>query len=146
MLRRGIEENRNNPRFNPYWNVIDFTFTMNRSDPSAPYPDHMRYVYATPEGITESESGIGRITLYPSPAGPSYDIWVMHRTDSEGTPYLRSTANVEGIGIVDIAYYEDFSDSWYIASTGEAISLDTDGVWRPFGDPDAEPWTPYFFG
>lgn len=146
MLERAIEENQRNPRFNPYWEVVDFTFTMNRSDPDAPYPDHMRYVYATPEGITTNEDNIGKITLSPTPAGPSYDVWVMHRTDSEGTQYLRSTADVEGIGIVDIAYYEGYSNSWYVASTGQAIGLDTDGTWHPFGDPDAEPWTPYFFG
>lgn len=76
----------------------------------------------------------------------SYDIWVMRRTDSEGTDYVRSTASIEGVGVVDVAYYEGCSNSWHIASTGQAVNIGTDGIWRLFGDPTAEPWTPYFIG
>lgn len=63
MLRREIEHNATDPRFNPYWDVSNFTFRMNTSDPSAPYPDSMRYWYVTPEGIETCETDIFKMTL-----------------------------------------------------------------------------------
>lgn len=144
-LARGIARNRENPYYNEYWEVVDFDCTLDTSNLETPYPTHMRYKFATPEGIEAWEDEIFKEALYQT-SEMLGEIWCMRRQDSEGASYYRSTAEVEGYGVVDIAFYPDYSNCWYIASTGIAINMDADGVWRQFGDVSAEPWTPYFFG
>ncbi len=142
MLEDGIASNAENPHYNPYWQVTDFTCTLNTVNPEAPYPSRMRYQYTTPEGFEAWEDELVAVTalgLY----GASTPIWAMYRVDSDGAPYLRSTVSIAGdTGVVDIAFYEGFSDCWYIAATGEAVAPDAGGYWHRFGADEA-PWTPH---
>lgn len=144
MLEEGIARNAEDPAYNPYWQVTDFACSLNTSNPDAPYPDHMRYQYGTPEGFTAWEDDLvpaTAVSAWGAPAGP-VSLWAMPRVDSDGAPYLRSTVEVSGVGVVDIAFYEGFSSAWYIAGTGEAVCPDAEGDWHRFNTGDA-PWTPY---
>lgn len=141
MLEDGIARNAENPAYNPYWQVTDFACGLNTANPDAPYPDHMRYQYSTPEGFAAWEDELVVATAVSS-WGTSATVWAMPRVDSDGASYLRSTVDVAGVGIVDIAFYEGFSNAWYIAGTGEAVCPDAGGSWYRFNTGDA-PWTPY---
>lgn len=71
-------------------------------------------------------------------------LWAMHRTDSDGTEYLRSTAEVEGYGVVDIAHYDYNSFFvWYVASDGTPILPEEaphPSKWVVFSGWNGEPW------
>ena len=148
MLEDARRRYEQNPWYNPYWTVSDFSCSLNLDNPEAPYPDHMRYQYSTPEGVTAWEDEIELRQVTPLWGGDPVDLWCMPRVDSDGAPYVRSTVEVNGSrpSVQDIAFYEGFSDLWYIASTGADVFLSgSGGTWWPYRDPDTTaPWTPFF--
>lgn len=106
----------------------------------------MRVIMSTPEGIEQIESNIVSVDVSITPK-TSIEVWRMKRTDSEGTDYLRSTADVEGYGVVDIARYTyEYGSTWFVASDGMAIFPREVGTWVPTSDGDTYPWKPYFYG
>lgn len=48
---------------------------------------------------------------------------LVYQRGSEGTAYERTTVEVEGYGVVDVAYYPGYSLCSYIASTGHLSFL-----------------------
>ena len=69
----------------------------------------------------------------------------MRRTDGDGAAYLRSTVEVEGYGVVDIAFYDNLNTFWYIADTGAPVvpasyPSDISAGWSVFAGWDGTPW------
>ena len=87
------------------------------AEPQQPTPPQ---TYTTTQGFTGDVA-----ETHPSASG---EVWI-HRTDSSGTPYYRSSVYVPGLGgSIDIA---DYGDSlYYVASTGQPLYYDAGaGAW-----------------
>ena len=145
-LERVALRNRLHPYCNPYWEVSDVAGIFGSlGDPGhAGYlmPRMWSYKFSTPDGIEESR--VEHIEINTGYGAPSMWLWAMHRTDSDGTEYLRSTAEVEGYGVVDIAHY-DYSSffAWYVASNGTPILPEEaphPSKWVVFSGWNGEPW------
>ena len=146
MLEDAVRRYAQDPWYNPYWTVSDFSCTMNLTNPETPYPDHMRMQYSTPEGIVAWDNEIERRQAQSLWNATTVELWCMARVDSDGAPYLRSTVAIGSNNTVaDIAFYEGFSDLWYVAATGYPVCPGGDGSWYFCADETAEsPWTPHF--
>ena len=145
-LERVALRNRLHPYCNPYWEVSDVAgISGSLGDPGHTgylMPRMWGYRFSTPDGIEESR--VEHIEINTGYGAPSMWLWAMHRTDSDGTEYLRSTAEVEGYGVVDIAHY-DYSSSvvWYVASDGAPILPEEaphPSKWVVFSGWNGEPW------
>ena len=145
-LERVALRNRLHPYCNPYWAVADiYVNTGSLGDPGHTgylMPRMWSYKFSTPDGIEESR--VEHIEINTGYGAPSMWLWAMHRTDSDGTEYLRSTAEVEGYGVVDIAHY-DYSSFvvWYVASDGTPILPEEaphPSKWVVFSGWNGEPW------
>ena len=145
-LERVALRNRLHPYCNPYWAVADiYVNTGSLGDPGHTgylMPRMWSYKFSTPDGIEESR--VEHIEINMGYGAPSMWLWAMHRTDSDGTEYLRSTAEVEGYGVVDIAHY-DYSSFvvWYVASDGTPILPEEaphPSKWVVFSGWNGEPW------
>lgn len=145
-LERVALRNRLHPYCNPYWAVADiYVNTGSLGDPGHTgylMPRMWGYRFSTPDGIEESR--VEHIEINMGYGAPSMWLWAMHRTDSDGTEYLRSTAEVEGYGVVDIAHYDYSSPfAWYVASDGTPIVPEEaphPSRWVVFSGWNGEPW------
>ena len=152
-LRRGIARNKVRPFYNRHWEVVDISCPGGGWNSSgALMPDHTRYIFSTPEGIETIEYDLVLTDVYYGPVEPPLRIWCMKRTDSEGTDYIRTTVEVEGYGVVDIAHYDSLDYyGWYIADSGtpvimQGIPLGNEVIWEVFDHWDGTPWRAYFGG
>lgn len=143
-LERVALRNRLHPYCNPYWAVADI-YVGSLGDPGHTgylMPRMWGYRFSTPDGIEESR--VEHIEINMGYGAPSMWLWGMHRTDSDGTEYLRSTAEVEGYGVVDIAHYDYSSPfAWYVASDGTPILPEEaphPSKWVVFSGWNGEPW------
>ncbi len=153
-LRRGAARNAERPFYNGHWAVTDYYCPGAGFAGDGPQmPSNTYYTLATPEGVAATERDIVRrdIEFYDAPV---VSVWCMSRTDSSGTDYLRSTVEVEGRGVVDVAFYEGLSSyAWYIAGDGTpvmppdtAAGADPDGPWTVWSAWTGEPWQPVVGG
>lgn len=144
LLKSAQQSNAASPRYNPHWSVTNVTATPNASDVSIPTPLNAHYWYTTPEGFTACETDITRMSTPPMAGSSSTAfVYAMKLTDDEGATYYRSTAEVEGYGVVDIARYPSYSDCWYIAYSGIALLPRDNETWYAAWGSEEQPWTPH---
>lgn len=145
-LRRGAARNQVRPFYNKHWDLVDIDCPGGGYGGDGPLmPSNERYVFATPEGIQEVESSFEQAEISLGPGIPVRSLWSMRRTDGDGADYLRSTVEVEGYGVVDIAFYDNLNTFWYIADTGTPVvpasyPSDISAGWNVFAGWDGTPW------
>lgn len=150
-LERAVLRNGTRPYLNPHWTVVGFSAMPPQAfdDATGFRPSSWSFEFATPDGTTAPDSDVVCYEVERGYDLPWVPVWAMRRTDSEGTGYLRSTAEVEGRGVVDVAHY-DTEDPvvWYVAADGTPVlcpdplvdARGADGTWTVYTGWNGEPW------
>ena len=142
MLDAAIKNNSGDSTwFNPYWTIVDFDFDLITDEYGETTVENPRYLLVTPWGAKAWSNEF--TTLFTVSGGTWVTHWAMPCHDGSGDLYWRTTGYVYGLGeVVDLAYYEGYSQCWYVATTGRAVYTDWEGSWTVIDDGSVAPWTP----
>ena len=142
MLQQGVAANQANPFYNPYWSIVGFDCDLVDLNTANAHVENERFKFSTAQAFEAWENEL--IIQATHAGGHSFDHWCMTRVDSSGDTYYRTSADIPGYGVVDIAFYPGYSDVWYVAMDGKAVYTDESGAWYVYAGQYDSAWQSYF--